>query len=565
MSKFYVGLETTSTLTVGSTATFSGANTYNKIQSYYSGSYISGWKFSDYNGGIWYDAGSDDLTLNAGHANSQMLLNSGGAIALTLDASQNATFAGDVTIGSTNLVKLIDQSYGGQIQLLYGSDTWLQYHYTDNTLRFNYNGAGGDELTITTSGNATFAGTITSGAIYAPIYYDSDDTNYYINAGGTSQLTHIWMAGNITNVGNVTATGQVKSLTGWFTDNVYMSGGQLYLGASGSSTDDSYRLAASGGIFTIASRESGTWTTRMDIDTSGDATFAGTIDATTATFSTAINTPSAFNFTANTAQIKVGTSWNTGVLQFLNGATTAIEFDIPNGRIKNNLGKYLTSSGGNLNYFGSLDNYSMSLVTNNVPRLTIDNAGDTTFTGNVLVGGGTLTNPQSWGEILQVQNTGSNGAGVSIKDSNNEYNLATYSGSFYISDGTDERLTITSSGDATFAGGISADWLSLSNFATISGDLNLQADITVLNKAQSGYIDIATRDTSGSEVVYNLSNIGSATFAGSIKMGTDTATAAAGNVGTLRYRTSGNNSYVDMCMQTGASTYEWINIVQNNW
>ena len=32
------------------TATFSGTNTYNKIQSYYSGSYISGWRFSDYNG-----------------------------------------------------------------------------------------------------------------------------------------------------------------------------------------------------------------------------------------------------------------------------------------------------------------------------------------------------------------------------------------------------------------------------------------------------------------------------------------------------------------------------------
>jgi hypothetical protein len=24
-------------------------------------------------------------------------------------------------------------------------------------------------------------------------------------------------------------------------------------------------------------------------------------------------------------------------------------------------------------------------------------------------------------------------------------------------------------------------------------------------------------------------------------------------------------SYVDMCMQTGASTYAWVNIVQNNW
>jgi hypothetical protein len=53
--------------------------------------------------------------------------------------------------------------------------------------------------------------------------------------------------------------------------------------------------------------------------------------------------------------------------------------------------------------------------------------------------------------------------------------------------------------------------------------------------------------------------------AGGIQMADDTDAASADKVGTLRYRTSDNNSYVDMCMQTGASTYEWINIVQNNW
>jgi hypothetical protein len=53
--------------------------------------------------------------------------------------------------------------------------------------------------------------------------------------------------------------------------------------------------------------------------------------------------------------------------------------------------------------------------------------------------------------------------------------------------------------------------------------------------------------------------------AGGIKVADDTDTAGANKVGTLRYRTSGNNSYVDMCMQTGASTYAWINVVQNNW
>jgi hypothetical protein len=53
--------------------------------------------------------------------------------------------------------------------------------------------------------------------------------------------------------------------------------------------------------------------------------------------------------------------------------------------------------------------------------------------------------------------------------------------------------------------------------------------------------------------------------AGGIQMADDTATASAAKVGTLKYRVSGNNSYVDMCMQTGAATYAWINIVQNNW
>jgi len=52
---------------------------------------------------------------------------------------------------------------------------------------------------------------------------------------------------------------------------------------------------------------------------------------------------------------------------------------------------------------------------------------------------------------------------------------------------------------------------------------------------------------------------------GGIRMANDSSAASASNVGTLKYYTSGNNSYVDMCMQTGASTYAWVNIVQNNW
>jgi hypothetical protein len=52
---------------------------------------------------------------------------------------------------------------------------------------------------------------------------------------------------------------------------------------------------------------------------------------------------------------------------------------------------------------------------------------------------------------------------------------------------------------------------------------------------------------------------------GAVQVADDTATATASKAGALRYRTSGNNSYVDMCMQTGPTTYAWVNIVQNNW
>jgi hypothetical protein len=53
--------------------------------------------------------------------------------------------------------------------------------------------------------------------------------------------------------------------------------------------------------------------------------------------------------------------------------------------------------------------------------------------------------------------------------------------------------------------------------------------------------------------------------AGGIKMADDSSTASSANVGTQRYREDASNSYVDMCMRTGSTTYEWVNIVQNNY
>ena len=73
--------------------------------------------------------------------------------------------------------------------------------------------------------------------------------------------------------------------------------------------------------------------------------------------------------------------------------------------------------------------------------------------------------------------------------------------------------------------------------------------------------DLFINDYSKEDVTFG----GQIKVAGGVQLANDAASPSASKAGTFRYRTSGNNSYVDMCMQTGASTYAWVNIVTNNW
>ncbi len=52
---------------------------------------------------------------------------------------------------------------------------------------------------------------------------------------------------------------------------------------------------------------------------------------------------------------------------------------------------------------------------------------------------------------------------------------------------------------------------------------------------------------------------------GGVQVADDTDAATADKVGTLRYRADSNHSYVEMCVQTGASTYAWVIIHQETW
>jgi hypothetical protein len=58
---------------------------------------------------------------------------------------------------------------------------------------------------------------------------------------------------------------------------------------------------------------------------------------------------------------------------------------------------------------------------------------------------------------------------------------------------------------------------------------------------------------------------GDTSINGSIKISDDSDTASIDKAGTIRYREDSNNSYVDICVRTGETTYEWKTIEQNNW
>jgi hypothetical protein len=156
------------------------------------------------------------------------------------------------------------QNFQDNVYATFGSASDLQIYHDGNNSVINESGTG--SLKIKASDLFLRAG-------------GTNNTNNAIVAAnsGTVTLYHANSAKLATTSSGINVTGGITTATGNFSDNVYLSSGQLYLGASNSTTNDSYRIYAASGQFVLASRESGTWTTRFDIDTSGNATFANNV------------------------------------------------------------------------------------------------------------------------------------------------------------------------------------------------------------------------------------------------------------------------------------------------
>mgnify|MGYP000064022101 CR=1 FL=1 len=147
-----------------------------------------------------------------------------------------------------------------------------------------------------------------------------------------------------------------------------------------------------------------------------------------------------------------------------------------------------------------------------------------------------------------------------------------------------ENYTTGESHQAMFKGGAVTvgdySYISLNNgySAEYNKEVRLAAVAELSTSNKTGFAILTSPDANGASGHERLrvtadGNVGIGTTSpesklqvnGGVQLANDTAAASASKVGTLKYYTSGNNSYVDMCMQTGATTYAWVNIVQNSW
>jgi hypothetical protein len=177
-----------------------------------------------------------------------LVLGTNNTTALTLSSSGAATFA-----------NLINTKNDLQLEASNSTNKWSLYTYTDNSFRMNYNGAGNDELIISSSGNATFSGTIIAGASNGNIRL-TGSTDGFLGVGISDNKLYLadW---------STTAKGLVINLSnsaiGFGTTDplremvLYRSSGEVHFkisnGTTGQGTTDGFDLAidSSGGAYLI--------------------------------------------------------------------------------------------------------------------------------------------------------------------------------------------------------------------------------------------------------------------------------------------------------------------------
>ena len=429
--------------------------------------------------------------------------------ALTLDSSQNATFAGDVAI--TDMLNIGDGTARARLVFTSGDTTpdistgdfWLANNSGATSItNFDGGSTGSVIYVVANNANTTLVDSGTSsgisllgGANYTMAQYEGktfvqNGTDWWIEVGGKNDYFNndVTFAGDV-STGTFSATGATGGVDA-------LAVGVLNLSRTGSSEKSLISLYNSNGsiaslktsgnnFFINANNASGqimmktgAGTTALTLDNSQDATFAGQLQYVGAsaglvstTSGTADNTISMSN-TSNQSYIGI------------NGST----------------GNRFIGSSAYYTTLGTSSAYGVELATNNTVRMSINSAGAATFAGEVNVG----TTASGDGTLNIIASTGEQSI-IEFSDTTNSrgriyYDHASSPEKLILETTGTTAMSIDNSQNATFAGNVSVgDGTitpngSIDNIAITSA--NAAAGITIgTSNTGVGYISMADTDS----------------------------------------------------------------------
>jgi hypothetical protein len=187
-----------------------------------------------------------------------------------------------------------------------------------------------------------------------------------------------------------------------------------------------------------------------------------------------------------------------------------------------------TTASGRLVVNSATADAHLQIVGANAPSIRIDNAGSG-GTQRFVFGLATATNNfiqgATAGEFcISTQSAGNMLFGMWQTINASEVMRISTSNNLLIGSSVDGGQRLQVGGSANITGSLQANTFGSISTSTIGGPLNLNNSIAILNITQTAYLPFATRNTTGIQVVYDLSNVGSIVASSTIQGTIITAT-----------------------------------------
>ena len=165
--------------------------------------------------------------------------------------------------------------------------------------------------------------------------------------------------------------------------------------------------------------------------------------------------------------------------------------------------------------------------------------------------------------VINIGDVDGNAAALGLYDESSTRTVLVKAGGVRIGAGGAPSEKLEVEGNIALSSSASQDDVYSTNDALfLSAGGNSVSSTSILIQDANGVISTDTNSVMGVGVSNPQAKLD---VNGGIKMGDTSVTPSAANVGTLRYRVSGNNSYIDIIMQDGPTSFSYVNIVQKNW